>query len=142
MDPFNLARFKTAQERAFETARSELRVGVKRSHWMWFIFPQLRGLGTSHRAQVYGIGSSAEAEAYLADRILGPRLTELFEITLATPDRTAHEIFGSPDDQKFRSCSTLFASLPSAPSVFGQALDRFFDGVADTRTLELLREAN
>jgi uncharacterized protein (DUF1810 family) len=136
MDPFDLARFREAQAGAFERARDELRAGRKRSHWMWFMFPQIRGLGFSAMSQTYGLSGRAEAQAYLADPVLGPRLIELFEIAL-TREESAREIFGSPDDMKLRSCATLFASLPGAPPVFSAALDRFFGGVADERTLAL-----
>jgi uncharacterized protein (DUF1810 family) len=138
MDPFDLARFKAAQRGAFEAAREELRAGRKRSHWMWFLFPQLRGLGTSPTARFYGIGSRAEAQAYLADPELGGRLEELFEIVAGLNAGSAREIFGAPDDLKLRSCATLFASLSGAPSVFQRVLDRYFGGAADERTLRLL----
>jgi uncharacterized protein (DUF1810 family) len=138
MDPFNLARFRSAQGGVFERAREELREGRKRSHWMWFMFPQMRGLGASERSMFYGIGSRAEAEAYLADPELGARLVELFEIVVAQQGASARAIFGSPDDQKLRSCATLFASLPGALPVFAGVLDRYFAGAPDPRTLELL----
>jgi uncharacterized protein (DUF1810 family) len=138
MDPFDLERFRRAQTGVFETARAELKAGAKRSHWMWFIFPQLRGLGSSAMAETYGIGSLAEAEAYLADPTLGPRLIELFEIALSHADKTPRALFGSPDDLKFRSCATLFSALPNAPPTFAMALDRFFGGAPDPRTLALL----
>ena len=141
MDPFDLARFRDAQAGVFETARGELRAGRKRSHWMWFMFPQMRGLGSSAMAQTYGLRSLAEAAAYLADPTLGPRLTEMFEIVLAHKGATAREIFGTPDDLKFRSCATLFATVAGAPPVFAAALDQFFAGVADARTLALLGES-
>jgi uncharacterized protein (DUF1810 family) len=138
MDPFNLARFRTAQEGVFERAREELRAGRKRSHWMWFMFPQMRGLGASETSRFYGIGSRAEAEAYLGDLELGARLIELFGIVAMQEGASARAIFGSSDDQKFRSCATLFASLPGAPPVFARVLDRYFGGASDARTLELL----
>jgi uncharacterized protein (DUF1810 family) len=138
MDPFDLERFRRAQAGVFETARAELKAGAKRSHWMWFMFPQMRGLGSSAMAETYGIGSLAEAEAYLADATLGPRLLELFEIALSHENMTARALFGSPDDLKFRSCATLFSALPNAPPAFSLALDRFFGGSQDARTLALL----
>ena len=107
---------------------------------MWFIFPQMRGLGTSAMADAYGLGSRAEAAAYLADPTLGPRLIALFEIVLAHEALSLREIFGAPDDLKFRSCATLFAALPEAPPVFAAALARFCDGRPDPRTLALLDE--
>jgi uncharacterized protein (DUF1810 family) len=136
MDPFNLARFREAQAGVFEAAQAELRAGRKRTHWMWFMFPQIRGLGFSAMSHAYGLDGRAEAAAYLADPVLGPRLIELFEIALAQKG-SAREIFGSPDDLKLRSCATLFAALPGAPPVFSAALDHFFGGMADERTLAL-----
>jgi uncharacterized protein (DUF1810 family) len=138
MDPFNLARFRSAQEGVFERAREELRAGRKRSHWMWFMFPQLRGLGVSETSRFYGLVSRAEAEAYLGDPELGARLVELFEIVAMQERASARAIFGSPDDQKLRSCATLFASLPGASPVFARVLNRYFGGAPDPRTLELL----
>jgi uncharacterized protein (DUF1810 family) len=140
MDGFDLARFRSAQERTFAQAAVELKSGRKRSHWMWFIVPQLRGLGQSETARFYGVVSSAEAQAYLADPVLGPRLVETSELALAHEGMTAREIFGAPDDLKLRSCATLFASVPDAPPIFQRVLDRFFEGVADERTLALLAE--
>jgi len=138
MDRFNLARFRAAQEGAYAAAHAELKAGRKRSHWMWFIFPQMRGLGRSETARFYGIGSRAEAEAYLADPTLGPRLIEACRAMLAHEGATAREILGAPDDLKLRSCATLFSALPEAPPVFRRLLDRYFDGDADARTLALL----
>jgi len=138
MGSFNLARFREAQARAFEAAREELRAGRKRSHWMWFMFPQLRGLGASAMSLTFGLASRAEAEAYLADPVLGPRLIELFEILLSREGLTARQIFGAPDDLKLRSCATLFAAISGGGPPFATALDRFFDGEADARTLAML----
>jgi uncharacterized protein (DUF1810 family) len=138
MDPFDLARFKTAQAGVFEQSRAELLAGRKRSHWMWFLFPQLRGLGSSETARYFGIGSRAEAEAYLADPELGGRLVEMFAIVAASPCASALALFGSPDDLKLRSSATLFASLDGAPPVFAAVLDRYFGGERDARTLGLL----
>jgi uncharacterized protein (DUF1810 family) len=138
MDPFDLARFRHAQADVFETAREELRAGRKRSHWMWFMFPQVRGLGASAMSWTYGIGSLAEARAYLADPVLGPRLIELFDAALAHEGLTAREIFGTPDDLKLRSCATLFAAASGGGAPFAAALDRFFGGEPDPRTLEML----
>jgi uncharacterized protein (DUF1810 family) len=136
----DLARFADAQEGVYENACAELRAGRKRSHWMWFIFPQLRGLGASAMARTYGIASRAEAAAYLADPLLGPRLVAVFEIVLGHADLSLREIFGTPDDLKFRSFATLFAALPDAPPVFAKALARFCEARPDPRTLALLAE--
>lgn len=137
-DPFDLERFLTAQDGTYESALEEMRTGRKRSHWMWFIFPQLAGLGSSPTAQHFGIRSVGEASAYLAHPILGPRLQECAAAALAIQDRTAREIFGAPDDLKLRSSATLFAQVSDPGSVFHRLLDRFFDGREDSRTLELL----
>ena len=138
MDSFDLARFRSAQEGAFATALAELKAGRKRSHWMWFIFPQLRGLGHSETAKFYGLASRGEAQAYLADPVLGPRLLQACEALLAHEGATAREILGTPDDLKLRSSVTLFATLPEAPPEFQRVLDRYFDGAADPRTLALI----
>ena len=137
-DSFDLQRFVSAQAPVFDTVLAELRAGRKRTHWMWFIFPQLRGLGHSPTAQFYGISSLAEARAYHADALLGPRLELCARIVLESRARSLHEIFGSPDDWKFRSCMTLFdIAAPEAP-LFGQALDRWCAGERDERTRRLL----
>jgi uncharacterized protein (DUF1810 family) len=129
-----------AQERTYGTALAEVRGGRKRSHWMWYVFPQIAGLGFSETSQRYAIRSIAEARAYLAHPLLGPRLIECFEAALGVEGRTAHEIFGSPDDLKFRSCATLFACVTPPGSVFQRVLDQYFGGEGDPRTLELVRE--
>lgn len=135
-DPFDLARFVAAQDPVFETARAELRAGRKRSHWMWFIFPQLRGLGRSAMAQHYGIASLDEARAYLGHPLLAERLDSVTEAVLGLHGRSAHDIFGSPDDMKFHSCMTLFhAAAGDGDPLFRQALDRYFDGRPDEETL-------
>ena len=136
-----LERFVVAQAPHVETVKSELAAGRKRTHWMWFVFPQLRGLGRSQLAWHFGLQSGAEAKDYLAHPILGPRLRECVALVLAVPDRSAHDIFGSPDDLKLRSCLTLFREIDEAGSVFGRALDRFFDGDPDPATLQLLAAA-
>ena len=139
-DPFDLERFVTAQEKVFETALAELQAGRKRSHWMWFIFPQLRGLGMSETARFYGIASRDEARAYLAHPVLGRRLAECTAAVLGVQGRSLHAILGSPDDMKFRSSMTLFDRASDAPdNVFRQALDRYSAGQADKRTLQLLK---
>lgn len=140
LDPYDLTRFVEAQERDYERALSEIRSGQKRSHWMWYIFPQFDGLGFSPTSRQYSIKSIAEAGAYLRHLILGPRLLEIAQATLGVEGRTAFEVFGSPDDMKLRSSATLFASVSSAGSVFQQLLDRYFGGEPDGATLRLLRE--
>ena len=138
-DPFDLQRFVTAQAPVFETALAELRAGHKRSHWMWFVFPQLSGLGVSPTAQFYGLASLAEARAYLAHPLLGERLSRCVEAMLAAKGRSLTAIFGSPDDIKFRSSMTLFAiAAGNEAALFHQALDRSAEGGMDERTLALL----
>ena len=137
-DPFDLQRFVGAQARNYADALAELRRGRKTSHWMWYVFPQIAGLGSSAMAQTYAIGSLDEARAYLAHKVLGARLRECVAAVTALNGRSAHEIFGSPDDLKFRSCLTLFhAAAPDEP-LFGEALARYFAGEPDPRTLEKL----
>ena len=120
-----------------DDVRAELARGRKRSHWMWFVFPQLKGLGVSSTAQHYGIASLEEARAYLAHPVLGPRLRECCELMLAVPQRSAHEILGSPDDLKFRSCLTLFSLAAPHEPLFRLCLERFYSGGPDPRTLAL-----
>jgi uncharacterized protein (DUF1810 family) len=136
-DPHDLQRFVDAQAGVIGTVGEELRAGRKRSHWMWFVFPQLRGLGTSSTAQFYGLASLDEARAYLAHPVLGPRLLECCALMLAVPGRSAHEILGSPDDLKFRSCLTLFSLAAPDEAVFRQGLERFYGGEPDPRTVAL-----
>lgn len=138
-DPHDLQRFVTAQAPVFEQVRRELAAGAKRSHWMWFVFPQLRGLGRSAMAAHYGLRGPAEASAYLAHPLLGARLVECTRLMLAVvPGRSPLEVLGSPDDLKFHSCMTLFETVAGDESVFAQALDRYFDGRADRGTLAML----
>ena len=134
-DPHDLIRFVDAQNGVFEAARAELRNGRKASHWMWFVFPQIAGLGHSPMARRYAIASLAEARAYLAHPVLGRRLRELTEIVIAQPQRDAHTIFGDIDAVKFCSSMTLF-NAAEPEGVFAQALDRFFAGQRDPATLE------
>jgi len=142
-DPFDLERFVTAQEPVFDTVLNELRAGRKRTRWMWFVFPQLRGLGRSSNAEYYGISSLAEARAYLAHPVLGPRLDLCTRTVLEIEPRSLHAIFGSPDDMKFRSCATLFAiASQEQDSAFQRALDRWCDGRPDEQTLALIRHEN
>jgi len=138
-DGFNLQRFVTAQAPVFDAVLEELRAGRKRSHWMWFVFPQLRGLGRSPTAQFYGIASLDEARAYLAHPLLGPRLDLCTKTVLQNAGRPLRTIFGSPDDMKFRSSMTLFAlASPEASTAFHQALALWCDGEMDEGTLALL----
>jgi uncharacterized protein (DUF1810 family) len=138
-DPFDLQRFLAAQEGTFETALAELRAGRKRTHWMWFIFPQLRGLGTSPTSEFYGLASLGEARAYLDHPVLGARLRAAVEAVLAHDGPTLHDIFGTPDDLKFRSSMTLFAAAAGGERLFETALARLCEGRPDERTLERLR---
>jgi uncharacterized protein (DUF1810 family) len=137
-DENDLQRFVDAQAPHIAGAMAELRAGRKRTHWMWFVFPQLRGLGRSRMAWHFGIASRGEAVAYLAHPVLGPRLHEGVELVLAVRGRTAHEIFGSPDDLKLRSCLTLFGEVAGGDSVFDRALRQVFGGQPDPATLDLL----
>ena len=135
----NLTRFLEAQVPLYSTALAELQAGDKRTHWMWFVLPQLRGLGTSHNATYYGIENAAEAAAYLAHPVLGARLRECVAAILVHKDKSAHAILGSPDDGKFRSCLTLFRAVATADdSIWQAALDQFYAGEADPATLRLL----
>jgi uncharacterized protein (DUF1810 family) len=137
-DGFDLERFVRAQEPVMDEVRAELKAGGKTTHWMWFVFPQLAGLGSSHYAQLYAISSLDEAKAYLAHPVLGPRLVECTDLVNAAEGRTAHDIFGSPDDMKFHSSMTLFALAGLDEPAFGAALVKYFDGKRDSRTLDLL----
>lgn len=137
-DPYDLDRFVRAQARDYEQALSEIRGGRKRSHWMWFIFPQFDGLGFSATSRQYAIKSLAEAEAYLRHPVLGPRLLASCHAAMGVEGRSAAEVFGSPDDMKLRSCATLFACVSPAGSVFERLLERYFGGEPDDRTLALL----
>jgi len=141
-DPFDLERFVGAQQPVYAAVCAQLRAGHKSSHWMWFIFPQLKGLGSSPTAQHYGIASLAEARAYLAHPLLGERLRECTRLVNRVEDRTAQAIFGYPDYLKFRSCMTLFAcaaDAAAAGAVFSEALQKYFAGAGDAHTREMLR---
>lgn len=138
-DPFDLERFVSAQNPVYDSVCAELRNGRKSSHWMWFIFPQLRGLGSSARAEKYGIASRAEAQAYLNHPVLGPRLRECTALVNLIEDRAVEQIFGYPDDLKFRSSMTLFAGVATGDHVFRDALEKYFSGDRDARTVELIR---
>jgi uncharacterized protein (DUF1810 family) len=135
-DPFNLRRFVEAQDLVYRSVIAELRAGVKQSHWMWFVFPQVSGLGHSAMADKYAIVSLDEAKAYLAHPLLGARLKECTELVLAVTGRTARQILGSPDDMKFRSSMTLFAQADPGEPLFRDALKKYFDGKDDPATLE------
>ncbi|MGJ4934864.1 DUF1810 domain-containing protein [Bradyrhizobium sp. HKCCYLRH3083] len=134
----DLSRFADAQSSIYSRVTAELAAGAKQSHWMWFIFPQVEGLGSSAMAQRYAIRSRAEAEAYLAHPLLGPRLVECTRLVLAVQGKSLRDILGVPDDAKFRSCMTLFDSI-SPNGIFAQALDRYCDGVRDRQTLAFLQ---
>lgn len=138
MDPHNLGRFIQAQEHDYEEALSEIRSGRKRSHWMWYVFPQFEGLGMSAMSHRYSIKSVDEARAYLAHPLLGPRLIECVDAALGVSGFSAADIFGSPDDLKLRSSATLFAHVSPVGSVFHQLLDKYFHGQPDTKTLQLM----
>ena len=138
LDPYDLSRFVRAQEHNYEQALAEIRSGRKRSHWMWYVFPQFDGLGFSAMSRRYAIKSVEEARAYLGHPVLGPRLMECVEAALAVEGRSALDIFGSPDDMKLRSCATLFERVTSAGSAFGQLIDKYFRGERDSATLRLL----
>ena len=133
-----LPRFVEAQDLIFETACNELALGEKTSHWMWFIFPQLKGLGKSPIARHYALESAAEALAYWQHPVLGKRLKECTQLVLAQPNISALDIFGTPDDLKFKSCMTLFAKIAPEEPLFQQALAKFFGGKFDEATLKLL----
>ena len=135
-----MARFLEAQADDYEPALAEVRSGRKRSHWMWYVFPQLDGLGSSSMSRRYSIKSVAEAKAYLDHPVLGPRLVQCAEAALGVEGRSALDIFGSPDDMKLRSCATLFARVSPEGSVFHRLIEKYFNGEHDNNTLHLLRE--
>jgi uncharacterized protein (DUF1810 family) len=134
----SLKRFLDAQERDYATALKEINNGHKRSHWMWYIFPQIGGLGYSEMAKRYAIKDLSEAAAYLKHPILGSRLIEISNALLAIGSSNATEVMGSPDDLKLRSCMTLFSQVPNASSVFEEVLKKYFDGKNDEATLKLM----
>ncbi len=140
-EPYDLGRFLEAQQACYPRALAELTAGQKTSHWMWFIFPQLQGLGSSPMARRYALASLAEARAYLAHPVLGARLRECTRAVLAVEGQSAHQIFGSPDDLKLRSCLTLFAAAAAGGADdgdFDAALAKYYGGEPDPRTLRLL----
>jgi uncharacterized protein (DUF1810 family) len=138
-DRYNLERFVAAQFAVFDDIRSELREGRKKSHWMWFAFPQLKGLGTSETARTFAISGLEEARAYLAHPVLGPRLRECCELLIRLQGLSAHQIFGDPDHMKFGSSLTLFAAAAPDEAVFARALQKYFGGERDQLTTERLR---
>jgi uncharacterized protein (DUF1810 family) len=137
-DPHDLKRFVDAQDRVYDRVLAELRAGAKASHWMWFVFPQIVGLGASPMAQRFAISGREEAAAYAAHPVLGARLRECTRLVNAVDGRTAHQIFGSPDDMKFRSSMTLFSRCAAEPQVFVDALAKYFAGNPDPLTLARL----
>jgi uncharacterized protein (DUF1810 family) len=140
-DPFNLRRFREAQEPIYLSVVDELRSGRKRTHWMWFIFPQIAGLGRSETARYFALSNLDETSAYLNHSILGARLRECARLVNEVNDRTAKQIFGSPDDLKFCSAMTLFGLVSAADSEFSRAIDKYYSGKRDQITLELAGEA-
>ena len=138
-DPFDLQRFVDAQAPVYERVRAELKNGHKQSHWMWFIFPQIAGLGHSAMAQRYAIPSLDEAKAYFAHPVLGARLRECTRLIVQVDRKSAYDILGSPDDMKFHSCMTLFARAAPEEQIFMDAQDKFFDGAEDQATIGRLR---
>jgi len=141
-DPFELQRFVDAQAGLIDAVREELRQGRKRSHWMWFVFPQLAGLGHSAMAQRYAIASLAEARAFLAHPVLGPRLRECSALVFAVDGRDVHQIFGAPDDLKFWSSMTLFDAADPSQEIFGNCLRKYFGGRRDGATLSRIDGSN
>jgi len=139
MEPnHQLQRFINAQEQDYATALNELKNGRKRSHWMWYIFPQIQGLGFSSTSQHYAISDLQEAAAYLRHPILGQRIIEISKVLIQLNNSNASQVFGNPDDMKLKSSMTLFASVPNADAVFQQVLDKFFHGNKDQKTLTIL----
>ncbi|MGN6249419.1 MAG: DUF1810 domain-containing protein [Ginsengibacter sp.] len=134
----SLQRFIDAQERDYQIALSEIQKGRKRSHWMWYIFPQIKGLGFSETSKFYAIKNIGEAEEFLADPVLGKRLIEISRELLKLKTNDANQIFGSPDDLKLKSSMTLFASVPNSDPVFESVLEKYFNGQKDERTLEII----
>ena len=137
--PYNLKRFTDAQESRFSIALNEIKNGKKQSHWMWFIFPQIAGLGFSEMSKLYAINDINEASLYLAHPVLGKRLIEISKALLDVEGKTASQVFGSPDDMKLKSCMTLFSSLENTNPVFEAILAKYFGGSKDAKTLQLIR---
>lgn len=141
-DPFNLNRFVGAQKAVYDDVLAELKGGRKRTHWMWFIFPQIDGLGQSPTSKHYAIKSEAEARQYLDHPVLGPRLIECAQAVMNIHTRSASEVFGFPDDMKLKSSMTLFAAITEPESVFARVLDSYFQGQRDDKTLKLLQQGS
>lgn len=137
-DSYNLQRFVDAQESVVDTVSQELGAGQKRSHWMWYVFPQIKGLGHSSTAQHYAIGSAGEARAYLEHPVLGPRLERWTQIVLDVQGRTVQDIFGYPDYLKFHSCMTLFSTVDPSCRIYRLALEKYYGGKPDEATLGIL----
>lgn len=135
---YNLDRFLEAQETTYAEALSEIKKGKKQSHWMWFIFPQVAGLGFTDYNVFYAIKNSEEATQYLQHPVLGKRLIEISTALLKINEKTANEIFGKPDDRKLKSCMTLFAQIPNTDPIFQKVLDKYYQGTKDEKTLQLL----
>jgi len=142
MKPHNLERFISGQKSTYQTALNELKAGKKQSHWMWYIFPQIQGLGYTEISKRYAIEDLNEAAEYLRHRMLGPRLILLSHVLLGLETSDAHKIFGSPDDLKLKSCMTLFSQVPGADQVFELVLNKFFNGLKDHITLKILNLQN
>ncbi|MES2809941.1 MAG: DUF1810 domain-containing protein [Bacteroidota bacterium] len=140
MNQADLTRFLTAQQRDYATALEEIKSGRKRSHWMWYIFPQIAGLGFSETSKFYALKDQTEAEAYLSHPVLGKRLIEISTALIELEDDHAVRIFGSPDDLKLKSSMTLFAALPNTHEVFGKVLTKFYNGMSDLDTIRLLKQ--
>ena len=135
-----LGRFLDAQNQVHFKALLEITNGKKETHWMWYIFPKIRGLGISKTSQHYGIKNIEEAEAFLAHPVLGKHLVEITEALLQVENKTAAEIFGAPDDMKLRSCATLFSNVKNAPAVFRKVIEKYFGGVPDELTLQMIQK--
>jgi len=142
MEHYNLIRFIEAQESDYKIALSEIKNGRKQSHWMWYIFPQLKGLGQSYNSDFYGINNLSETEAYLANPILGERLIEISGALLDLESNNALDIMGTPDHYKLKSSMTLFSSVPNSNAIFTKVLEKFFQGRMSRRTLKLLNKNN
>jgi uncharacterized protein (DUF1810 family) len=140
MEPFNLDRFVKAQQDTYTRALEEIRQGKKRTHWMWFIFPQYKGLGFSETAQYYAINSLDEARAYLSHSVLAPRLVEITNALMTVKNKSVADIFGYPDDLKLHSSLTLFDAASEGENIFDQALNSFFQGKRDLKTLDMLKD--
>ncbi len=137
-----LDKFIIAQDPIHLKAQHELEAGRKTSHWMWYIFPQLAGLGSSETSKYYSLANLKEAELYLRHPVLGTRLISMANILLKLPGQHAHEIFGSPDDMKLKSCMTLFSLVPGSDPAFSKVLEKYFDGQKDHKTLKILEDLN